>query len=97
MASAQGGGGGRNRETTTLGQPKRTNKIIILLYTAKIGSPKLPSYVKMAGNFVPRGFFSVGKLRTHLKFGVRSGIKNLVFYHSKELEFRHIINKNIID
>ena len=51
----------------------------------------------MAGNFVLRGFFSVGKLRTHLKFGVRSGIKNLVFYHSKELEFRHIIKKNIID
>ena len=60
-------------------------------------SPNLPSYVKMAGNFVQKRIFSVGNLRTHLKFGVRtrSGIKNFVFYRSKELEFRHIIKKNI--
>ena len=31
-------------------------------------SPKLSSCVKMAGNFVLRGFFPVRKLRTHLKF-----------------------------
>ena len=51
----------------------------------------------MAGNFVQKRIFSVGNLKTHLKFGVRtrSGIKNFVFYRSKELEFRHIIKKNI--
>ena len=75
-------------------------KKLFLLFSFLVGflhSPNLPSYVKMAGNFVQKWIFSVGKLRTHLKFGVRSGKFSFVFYHSKELEFRQIILKNFVD
>ena len=86
------------------GQISIKNHIVVDLVGGRVWelAPPIKSTlarVPMRNNWAQPGIIMIAEetSKHNKKFWVRVGIKKLVFYYSKKLEFRHIIFQNFVD